>query len=302
METFSALLAICGDFTGHRWIPHTQRPVTRSFNAFFDLRLNKRLSKQWWGWWFETLSCPLWRHCNDILGCFQTQYNVNGGKCGLCGDPYQGPLEHEAGGKYAKGIIVDTFMQGGTIEVDVDITANHKVKVLWWILKIPMVSCQKGPTRHAYAWQIGPFWEDTLEKTIMVARHVTLEWRHTDVMVSQITGNSGVGRIASQLVNSSQQRKAPHYRPLRWEFSGELWISLTKGQLCGKRFHAMTSSWYQFHWVWNAVLQFRRSSLIYFFHMKRDGVFWSFFLIYFFVGGGFFFSFFLFFVLSIFWI
>ena len=26
-----------------------------------------------------------------------------------------------------------------------------------------MVSCQKGPNRHAYAWQIGPFWQDTLE-------------------------------------------------------------------------------------------------------------------------------------------
>ena len=31
---------------------------------FFDLRLNKQLSKQWWGWWFETPSCSLWRHCN----------------------------------------------------------------------------------------------------------------------------------------------------------------------------------------------------------------------------------------------
>ena len=41
-----------------------QRPVTRSFEAFFGLRLNKRLSKQSWGWWFETLSCPLWRHRN----------------------------------------------------------------------------------------------------------------------------------------------------------------------------------------------------------------------------------------------
>ena len=40
------------------------RPVTRSFDVFFDLRLNKRLSEQSWGWWFETLSCPLWRHCN----------------------------------------------------------------------------------------------------------------------------------------------------------------------------------------------------------------------------------------------
>ena len=41
-----------------------QRPVTRSFDIFFDLILNKRLSKQSWGFWFEALSCPLWRQCN----------------------------------------------------------------------------------------------------------------------------------------------------------------------------------------------------------------------------------------------
>ena len=42
----------------------SQRPVTLSFDVFFDLRLNKRLSKQWWGWWFETPSHPLWHRCN----------------------------------------------------------------------------------------------------------------------------------------------------------------------------------------------------------------------------------------------
>ena len=41
-----------------------QRPVTWSFDIFFDLRLNKRLSKQSRPWWFETPSCSLWRHCN----------------------------------------------------------------------------------------------------------------------------------------------------------------------------------------------------------------------------------------------
>ena len=41
------------------------RPVTRGFDVFFDLRLNKRLSKQWWGCWFETPSHALWRHGND---------------------------------------------------------------------------------------------------------------------------------------------------------------------------------------------------------------------------------------------
>ena len=54
---------LCGEFTGPGEFP-TQRPVTRSFDVFFDLRPIKRLSKQWRGWWFETLSRPFWRHRN----------------------------------------------------------------------------------------------------------------------------------------------------------------------------------------------------------------------------------------------
>ena len=65
METFSALLAICAENSPVPGEFPAQRPVTRSFDVFFDLRLNKWLSKQWQGWWFETLSHPLWRHRND---------------------------------------------------------------------------------------------------------------------------------------------------------------------------------------------------------------------------------------------
>ena len=68
MEIFSASLAICA---GNSPVPGefpAQRPVTRSFDFFFDLRLNKWLSKQPAGWWFETLSRPLWRHRNDNAG------------------------------------------------------------------------------------------------------------------------------------------------------------------------------------------------------------------------------------------
>ena len=49
METFSALLALC---TGNSPVTGkfpSQRPMTRNFVVYFDLRLNKRLSK-WWGW------------------------------------------------------------------------------------------------------------------------------------------------------------------------------------------------------------------------------------------------------------
>ena len=40
------------------------RPMTRSFDVFFNLRMDKRLSKQSWGWWFEKPSRPLRRHSN----------------------------------------------------------------------------------------------------------------------------------------------------------------------------------------------------------------------------------------------
>ena len=67
METFSAaLLAFSAGNSPSPGEFSTQRPLTRSVDDFFDLRLNKRLSKQSWGWWFETLSRPLWRHCNVI--------------------------------------------------------------------------------------------------------------------------------------------------------------------------------------------------------------------------------------------
>ena len=63
METFSALLGICAGNSPVSGEFPAQRPVTRSFDIFFDLRLNKSLSKQSWSWWFEMLSCPLWRQC-----------------------------------------------------------------------------------------------------------------------------------------------------------------------------------------------------------------------------------------------
>ena len=50
-----------GEFTGHQ-----KRPATRSFDVFFDLRPNKRLSKQSGGWWFEMPSRPLRRHSNEV--------------------------------------------------------------------------------------------------------------------------------------------------------------------------------------------------------------------------------------------
>ena len=67
METFSALLALCAGNSPVTGEFPAQRPVTWMFGAFFDLHMNKRLSKQSWGWWFETPSRSLWRHCNILF-------------------------------------------------------------------------------------------------------------------------------------------------------------------------------------------------------------------------------------------
>ena len=65
-ETFSTLLVLCeGNPPVTGGFP-SQRPVTRSFDVFFDLRLNKRLGKQSRRRWFKTPSGSLWRHCNVL--------------------------------------------------------------------------------------------------------------------------------------------------------------------------------------------------------------------------------------------
>ena len=77
MEFFFALLApLCGEFTGHRWIPLTKANDAELgvFWGFFYLRLNKRLSKQSWGWWFQTPSRSLWHDANACL--FFSVYQV----------------------------------------------------------------------------------------------------------------------------------------------------------------------------------------------------------------------------------
>ena len=72
METFSALLAFCvgnkpvtGEFPA-------ERPVTQSFGVFFDLRLNKRLSKQSWGWYFRRHRA----HYDVTVICLATKWAI----------------------------------------------------------------------------------------------------------------------------------------------------------------------------------------------------------------------------------
>ena len=65
-KLFSALLALRAGNSPVTGEYPSQRPVTRSFDVFFDQLLYKQLSKQSSFWWFETPSRPLSRHCNGF--------------------------------------------------------------------------------------------------------------------------------------------------------------------------------------------------------------------------------------------
>ena len=57
----------------------------------------------------------------------QTQHEIHGGRCGVCGDEFteSGEGEHVAGGAYANGVIGRTYQVGQVIDVIAEITANH---------------------------------------------------------------------------------------------------------------------------------------------------------------------------------
>ncbi|XP_034834890.2 uncharacterized protein [Maniola hyperantus] len=74
---------------------------------------------------------------DDGLNCggFARQYQMNEGKCGLCGDPYDDaePRPHELGGIFGEGIIVADYDAGQVVNITVHITAYHRG---YWIFKL----------------------------------------------------------------------------------------------------------------------------------------------------------------------
>ncbi|GAB1605791.1 uncharacterized protein LOC115222289 [Argonauta hians] len=69
---------------------------------------------------------PINYNDNELYcGGKMVQWARNKGKCGVCGDPWNGVRNHEVGGKYANGIISRTYTEGDNIQVAVQLTANH---------------------------------------------------------------------------------------------------------------------------------------------------------------------------------
>ena len=99
---------LCGEFTGPGEFP-AQRPVTRSFDVFFHLCLNNRLSKQSWGWWFETLSLPLWRQCNGF--CHDAGSSIQWCRY-LLGDAPISSLDFMLTVGYTQDVFINLYIHG----------------------------------------------------------------------------------------------------------------------------------------------------------------------------------------------
>ncbi|KFM69291.1 hypothetical protein X975_02112, partial [Stegodyphus mimosarum] len=100
---------------------------------------------------------------DDGLYCggIKTQWKQNGGKCGVCGDPWHisPPRPNEIGGKYGHGIIVRSYKTGQVIPVVVDITANHR----------GFFEFRVCPSKH----EMNEVTQDCLDKHILKIRNKT---------------------------------------------------------------------------------------------------------------------------------
>jgi len=78
-----------------------------------------------WRYGFQTK--PNYNDHELYCGGFTRQWRTNGGKCGICGDPWDSkqPRDNEAGGMYGKGVLVRRYVRGQPIKVRVELTANH---------------------------------------------------------------------------------------------------------------------------------------------------------------------------------
>ncbi|XP_023217685.1 uncharacterized protein [Centruroides vittatus] len=67
---------------------------------------------------------------DDSLYCggISVHWNKNGGKCGICGDPWNQPepRDNEDGGIYGNKIIARTYKSGQEIDTNVYLTATHQ--------------------------------------------------------------------------------------------------------------------------------------------------------------------------------
>ena len=154
---------LCGEFP-------SQMSVTRSFDVFFDLRLNKRSSKQSRRWWFETPLRSLWRHCNATAKYLVQLFFIAA---------LMLKYSHAYMVSYRTVRVLNEGLLLASTRVWYLFATNAISKVYW--------------TNYIYkdivTWQCFPHYLLLVRRNhrSSVDRQFSLKWRHMSVMVSQIT-------------------------------------------------------------------------------------------------------------------
>ena len=121
-----------------------QRPVKRSFNVFFDLPLNKRLSKQWWSWWFETPSRPLWRHSNGRMKTIRIIFSMSSAILQAVIAPERGHYRHTISDLNQYSMIDNTWKYLVQYVIDKDLTILVWAFLLQDLCLSRDASCARG--------------------------------------------------------------------------------------------------------------------------------------------------------------
>ncbi|RWS17733.1 uncharacterized protein B4U79_14022 [Dinothrombium tinctorium] len=76
-------------------------------------------------WRFGFNTPPNYEDNQLFCGGIKVQWQDNGGKCGVCGDPYNGVRAHETGGLMARNITIRNYVPGSVVDVVIELIANH---------------------------------------------------------------------------------------------------------------------------------------------------------------------------------
>ncbi|XP_052082259.1 uncharacterized protein LOC127719925 [Mytilus californianus] len=133
---------------------------------------------------------------NELFcGGFARQFYQNDGKCGTCGDPYDGERKNEAGGIYATGFIARRYQKGQDIEVEIQLTANHLGSFVFKICpnndittqvsqecldqNVLELAGQPGETRYEPGSVVGSHYVKLALPADMTCEQCVLQWHYT---------------------------------------------------------------------------------------------------------------------------
>jgi len=141
-------------------------------------------------WRFGYDNPPDYQDNEGFCGGYQVQWEVNNGKCGICGDRFDATVkEHEAPyGKFANGLIVRNYAPGDVMNVTVDVTANHRGHFTFRMC--PVTSPNQDPEQECFDKP-----ENTLNIVAMVS---SFYWIST--LISQCFQDSQKFILPDQLV------------------------------------------------------------------------------------------------------